>query len=60
MTIVFESLEGSALSGLTLEEIIDECKRRKYELTFRNPKNDIRKSVIYHLDRIESVQQVVD
>jgi hypothetical protein len=58
MTIVLESLEASKLNGLRLEEIVAECQLRNYELTFRNPANDIRKSIIYHLDRIESVRQV--
>ena len=58
MTIVFERLESAHPHGLTLEELAKECRKHEYDLTFRNPNTDIRKSILYHLNRLESVRQV--
>ena len=58
MTIVFDCLEDSYPSGLTLEQMVLACKQRKYEETFSNPATDIRKSILYHLNRLESVEQM--
>ena len=58
MTIIYERLEASHPNGLTLEELVHECRKQRYELTFRNPNTDIRKSILYHLNRLESVRQV--
>jgi hypothetical protein len=58
MTVVFECLEASYPGGLTLEELVQACQKQRYYLTFRNPNTDIRKSILYHLNRLESVKQV--
>jgi hypothetical protein len=58
MTIVFERLESAHPDGLTLEELVKECRKQEYDLTFRNPNTDIRKSILYHLNRLESVRKV--
>jgi hypothetical protein len=58
MTIVFERLELAHPHGLTLEELVKECRKEEYDLTYRNPNTDIRKSILYHLNRLESVRQV--
>jgi hypothetical protein len=33
-------------------------KRRKYDQLFTNPNADTRKSILYHLNHMESIQQV--
>jgi hypothetical protein len=58
MTIIFERLEASHPNSLTLEELVQECRKQSYELTFRNPNTDIRKSILYHLSRLDSVRQM--
>jgi hypothetical protein len=58
MTLVLECLEASYPTGLTLEELVNACRKQGYDLTFRNPNTDIRKSILYHLNRLESVRQM--
>lgn len=56
MTIVYESLEPYR-KEYSLEELVRRCIARNYEETFEGRNTDIRKSIIYHLNRIKSVRQ---
>ena len=49
MTIVYESLE-SVGKVYSLEELVRRCTERDYDSTYRDPNNDIRKSILYHLN----------
>jgi hypothetical protein len=54
MTIVYMCLEpfGSVHS---LEDLVRDCTGRGYKSTFRDASNDIRKSILYHLNRLEDL-----
>jgi len=51
MTILYECLEPFP-TAYTLEELVERCLKRDYPSTFKNPKTDIRKSILYHLNRL--------
>jgi hypothetical protein len=51
MTVVYESLKETP-GGSTLEQLVERCRRRGYEALFTNPKTDIRKSILYQLNRM--------
>jgi len=57
MTIVFECLLAVYPACLTLDELVKSCEKRGYRARFRNPKTDIHKSMLYHLNRIDAAQQ---
>ena len=57
MTIVYESLEPYR-KDYSLEELVRRCVERNYRETFEGRTTDIRKSILYHLNRIKSVRQV--
>jgi hypothetical protein len=54
-TMIFQCLEE--LGSLSLKELAQACHKKNYELTFRNPKTDIRDSILYHLNAISSVRE---
>jgi hypothetical protein len=49
MTILYESF-GSVGKEYSLEDLVRRCIERGYEDTYRDPNNDIRKSILYHLN----------
>jgi hypothetical protein len=49
MTILYESLEPVGRE-YSLEELVRRCTERDYDSTYRDPNNDIRKSILYHLN----------
>lgn len=49
MAIVYSCLKPVE-SVHSLEELVKECEERDYRSTFRNPKTDIRKSILYQLN----------
>jgi len=51
MTIVYECLEPFPRE-YSLEELVQRCIERDYKSTFTNPNTDIRKSIVYHLNRL--------
>jgi hypothetical protein len=51
MTIVFESLKETPEQS-SLEQLVERCKMRDYESTFDDRKTDIRKSILYQLNRM--------
>jgi hypothetical protein len=51
MTIVYESLKETPEES-TLEQLVERCTRRGYQSLFTNPKTDIRKSILYQLNRM--------
>jgi hypothetical protein len=60
MEIVFKCLQpfGSVHS---LEELVQDCIGRNYKSTFKDPKTDIRRSILYHLNLLHesgTVQEV--
>jgi hypothetical protein len=57
MTIVYESLEPYP-NEYSLEELVRRCIERNYQETFEGRNTDIKKSIIYRLNRIKSVRQV--
>lgn len=57
MTIVFESLLAVYPACLALDELVKSCEKREYRARFRNPKTNIHKSMLYHLNRIDAAQQ---
>ena len=52
MTIVYMCLELSG-SVHSLEELVRDCIRRGYKATFKNADEDIRKSILYHLNLLD-------
>ena len=58
MTIIFECLEEVHPGDLALDELVRKCEQKDYVQTFKNPRTDIRKSILYQLNRIHSVKQV--
>ena len=51
MAIVYQALK-EAPEASTLEQLVERCKRRDYESTFTDPETDIRKSILYQLNRM--------
>ena len=61
MTIVYMCLEpfGTVQS---LEELVRNCSRRGYKSTFKSPDEDIRKSILHHLQLLNElglIQEVI-
>jgi len=56
-SIILDYLEEVHPAGLSLEQLVVKCGQR-YRNTFKNRKTDIRKSILYHLNRIETVRQL--
>jgi predicted transcriptional regulator len=54
MAIVLDCLQKAHPNCLTLEELVSECGQ-KYRNRFRNPNTDIRKSIIYQLNRTNQI-----
>jgi repressor of nif and glnA expression len=52
MTIVYMCLEPSG-SVHSLEELVRDCTRRGYKSTFKSADEDIRKSILYHLNLLD-------
>ena len=51
MTIIYKCFEQNGRLALT--DLVGCCDRPEYRDTFRNPKTDIIKSVLYHLKRMQ-------
>lgn len=51
MTILYEALEQRPREH-SLEDLVSLCLVRGYQSTFTNPKTDIRKSILYQLNRL--------
>jgi hypothetical protein len=51
MTIVYECLEPYP-KVYSLEELVRRCSERDLQSRFRNPNTDVRKSILYHLNRL--------
>jgi hypothetical protein len=51
MTILYDALEQRPREH-SLEDLISLCSIRGYESTFTNPNTDIRKSILYQLNRL--------
>ena len=51
MTILYDALEQRPREH-SLEDLFSLCSMRGYESTFTNPKADIRKSILYQLNRL--------
>lgn len=49
MTILYESFE-SVGKEYSLADLVRRCIQRGYEDTYRDPNNDIQKSILYHLN----------
>jgi hypothetical protein len=54
MTIVYMCLEplGTVLS---LEELVQGCIRRGYKSTFKSADEDIRRSILYHINKLDEL-----
>jgi hypothetical protein len=57
MEIVFKSLQPFG-SEHSLGDLVRECISRGYKSTFKDPNTDIRKSILYHLNLLQSLGSV--
>ena len=58
MTILYDALEQRPREH-SLEDLVSLCLIRGYESTFANPSTDIRKSILYQLNRLLNGTAVV-
>ena len=54
MAIVYECLEEAGPEGVSLNDLAAKCRQQKHYKTT----TDIRLSMLYHLNRIDSVEQM--
>jgi hypothetical protein len=59
MTIVYMCLEPSG-SVHSLEGLVRDCIRRGYKATFKPADTDIRKSILYHLGRLDELGLITE
>jgi hypothetical protein len=53
MAIIYECLEEAGSKGVALDDLAEKCLQKRYKTT-----TDIRLSVLYHLNRIDSAEQM--
>lgn len=58
MTILYDALEQRPREH-SLEDLVSLCSMRGYESTFTNPRTDIRKSILYQLNRLLNGSAIV-
>jgi hypothetical protein len=58
MEILYAALEPYP-SEYSLEEIVSRCANQHYAQTFKNKKTEIRKSILYQLDRLMNGTKMV-
>lgn len=56
-TIIFECFEAAYPGVLTLSELVDACEKRRYRETLKGERS-IERSILYHLNRIDAVEQI--